>query len=182
MLGRLPGLRTATMVAVVQALSVAAVDHVLDLFAVLTATKLIGSAERASVRDRLRSLPRLARASATLAATAQVLLDLVGEADEDDDGEPDRGQLWEKLNGLISRDGLAAAVAVIAELVPDSGDDVDRGRRVELVQRYATVLDCSDAAGHRRGHRRDPARRQGRKGRRTATGRSAGGDGRRRGQ
>lgn len=158
MLRRLPAARrTATLVAVVGALTVTAVDDVLDLFAVLMATKLIGRADRASVRDRLRSLPRLTRASATLAAATRVLLDLVEEGSEDDGAGADPGQLWQKLNGMISRDGLAAAVAVIAELISDNGEDADRGRRVELVKRYATVrpfllmlpqvlpLDSSDA-------------------------------------
>jgi len=47
---------------------VAVVDDALDVFAVLMTTKLIGAAERSSVQGRLRSLPQLRQASATLAA------------------------------------------------------------------------------------------------------------------
>ena len=62
--------RTAPLLATTRALQVTAVDDALDLFAVLIATKLIGAAERASVQDRLRSLPRLRQASATLPTCA----------------------------------------------------------------------------------------------------------------
>src|SRR5664280_17274 len=50
--------------------SACAAEALPALFAVLIATKLIGAAERASVQDRLRSLPRLRQASATLPTCA----------------------------------------------------------------------------------------------------------------
>jgi len=62
--------RTATLLATTRALQVTAADDALDLFAVLIATKLIGAAERASVQDRLRSLPQPRQASATLPTCA----------------------------------------------------------------------------------------------------------------
>jgi len=81
MLRRLPQVRrTATLLATVRTLQVAAVDDALDLFAVLMATPLIGPAERASTKDQLRSLPALRKASATLAITARMLLDLASGA------------------------------------------------------------------------------------------------------
>lgn len=77
MLRRLPEeRRTATLLATTRAMQVAAVDDALDLFAVLMATKLIGSDERAAVRDRLRALPALRQASATLAAAVATVEEL----------------------------------------------------------------------------------------------------------
>jgi hypothetical protein len=45
----------------------AAVDDALDLFDVLMATRLISTARRASTAERLAAMPRLERASVTLA-------------------------------------------------------------------------------------------------------------------
>jgi Domain of unknown function (DUF4158) len=66
--------RTATLLAATRALEVSAVDDVLDLFALLMATKLLAWAERESNKQRQRDMPRLARASVTLAKAARVLL------------------------------------------------------------------------------------------------------------
>ncbi len=107
MLRRLPqARRTATLVATVRALQVAAVDDALDLFAVLMATKLIGPAERASVKDRLRSLPQLREASANLAAVVRVLLEQLSTAEADARSwEPERAgeQLFGRCRGSGSR-------------------------------------------------------------------------------
>ena len=65
-LRRLPAVRrSATLLATARTLRSNAIDDALDVFAVLMASKLIGPAERASVAERLRSLPQLAKASAT---------------------------------------------------------------------------------------------------------------------
>jgi hypothetical protein len=137
MLRRLPGTRrTAALLAATRALQIAAIDDALDLFAVLMATKLIGPAERASAKDRLRSLPRLAQASLTLAAAGRVLLELV---DADSGARLDPAQAWSRLQAAVPRERLAAAVATVDELVPDGDDDADAGQRAELVKRYATV-------------------------------------------
>jgi TnpA family transposase len=115
---------------------VAAVDDALDLFAVLMATKLLGASERASAKDRLRSLPRLRRASVTLAAAVRVLLEL---ADAGGAAALDPAQAWSRLQAAVPRERLAAAVAAVDELAPDADDDADAGQRAELVKRYATV-------------------------------------------
>lgn len=137
MLRRLPQVRrTATLIATVRALGVAAVDDALDLFAVLMATKLIGTAERASVKERLRSLPQLRQASITLAAAARVLLE-VTSADAVEVSDP--ASLGSRLQDAVPRERLAAAVATVDELAPDAEEDADAAMRVELVKRYATV-------------------------------------------
>jgi hypothetical protein len=138
MLRRLPDARrTATLVATARALQVAAVDDALDLFVVLMATKLIGAARRASTRDRLRSLPQLRQASVTLAAAARVLLELVDAHRDGAAGGLDLALAWSRLRAAVPRERLAAAVATVDELAPDTDDDADQ--RAELVKRYATV-------------------------------------------
>ena len=126
--------RTATLLATARALEISAVDDVLDLFAVLMATKLLAWAERESNRQRLRDMPRLARASVTLAAAARVLLEADGQA-------ADAGQLWQSIELVASRERVAAAVAAVEELgAPFGGEDDDEAdRRAEMVRRYATV-------------------------------------------
>ncbi len=129
-----PQRRRATLVAVVGALMVSAVDDALDLFAVLMATKLIGPAVRAAAKDQMRSLPQLRRASMTLASAAKAMLEYTEQ--EGDDLDPVAA--WARLQSVVSRDRLLAAVAIVEEFTPDTGEDTDHGQ-VELVKRYATV-------------------------------------------
>ncbi len=136
MLRRLPeDRRTATLLATARALQVDAVDDALDLFALLMATKLIAPAQRAAAKDRLRTLPALAKASTTLAAAGRVLLELVEAAG---DAPVDPAVAWARLQAAVPRDRLAAAVATVEELAP-ADDDADAGTRAELVSRYNTV-------------------------------------------
>ena len=137
MLRRLPDTRrTATLLATARALQVVAVDDALDLFAALMATKLMGPAERAAVRDRLRMLPRLQKASSTLAAAGRAWLGVVDDAGE----EPvDFASAWARMHAAVPRDLLAAAVATVEELAPADEGDQDAGTRAELVKCYNTV-------------------------------------------
>jgi len=140
-LRRLPGARrSATLLATARTLRSNAIDDALDLFAVLMASKLIGPAERASVAERLRSLPQLAKASATLAVAARVLLDL---AESSGEAEPehriDAVAAWARLTAAVDRKQLAAAVATVEEFAPEAADDAASGQRQELLKRYATV-------------------------------------------
>jgi hypothetical protein len=133
--------RSATLLATAKTLQCNAIDDALDLFAVLMASKLIGPAERASVAERLRSLPQLAKASATLAAAARVLLEVAASA-EDAGAEPsiDPAAAWARIQAVVDRDKLAAAVATVEDLAPDAvDDDAASGQRQELLKRYATV-------------------------------------------
>lgn len=125
--------RTATLLATARSLEVSAVDDVLDLFSVLMATKLLAWAERESNKQRQRDMPRLARASVTLAKAARVLL-AAGD-------EPvSASQVWEEIERVASRDKVTAAVAAVEELASFGDDDDDNAdRRAELVKRYATV-------------------------------------------
>ena len=134
MLRRLPdGRRTATLLATARQLEVAAVDDTLDLFSGLMATRLLAWAERQSAKARLRSLPQLERASATLAAAARVLLESMatGEAVSVAD-------LWVAVEETVPRARLLAAVSLVEDLAP-ADDNGETARRAELVKRYSTV-------------------------------------------
>ena len=62
-------------------LEAAAVDDTLDLFALLMATRLFSPARRASAEQRLAMLPRLEKASKTVARAGRVLLDQLAAAE-----------------------------------------------------------------------------------------------------
>jgi hypothetical protein len=91
------------------------------------------------VAERLRSLPQLAKASATLALAARVVLEFaeLGEAESGQILDP--ALAWSRLQAVVTRNQLAAAVATVEEFVPDDGDDAASGQRQELIKRYATV-------------------------------------------
>ena len=125
--------RTATLLATARALEVTAVDDVLDLFSLLMATKLLACAERESNKQRQRDMPRLARASVTLAKAARVLLAADARA-------LTATELWAEIERVASRDKVASAIEAVEELAPfGEEDDDDADRRAELVKRYATV-------------------------------------------
>ena len=97
-LRRLPAVRrSATLLATARTLRGNAIDDALDVFAVLMASKLIGPAERASVAERLRSLPQLAKASATLAIAARVLLEFAESGEAESGQVLDPAVAWSRL-------------------------------------------------------------------------------------
>jgi len=53
--------KRATVLTAIQGLQVSSADELLDLFAELMPTKLIGPATRTAVKEQLRSLPALRR-------------------------------------------------------------------------------------------------------------------------
>jgi hypothetical protein len=92
-----------TLLATARTLRSNAIDDALDLFAVLMASKLIGPAERASVAERLRSLPQLAKASATLAIASRVLLEFAEPGKAESDQIPDPAVAWSRLQAVVNR-------------------------------------------------------------------------------
>jgi Domain of unknown function (DUF4158) len=125
--------RLATLLATVVFLEAKATDDCLELLDLLMVTELLGKAERESVKEKARQHPRLARASAKLAAAVEVLLDATARSEEVGVGE-----VWELIDAVVSRGELRAAVAAITELVPPDSDD-DGVRRAQLATRIATV-------------------------------------------
>ena len=127
------------MVAVVRSLLVNAIDDAVDVFTVLMAVKLIRPAERASDRQRLRVWDELAGASATLASTGRVLLELIADTDDPDD-PLDPAIAWGRLVSTVRADRLAHAIEIAGEVAPSTTDrDRRAGARAELVTKYATV-------------------------------------------
>jgi len=130
--------RTATLVAVMRQLESAAVDDALDLFALLMATRLFSPARRASAEQRLATLPRLERASKTVARAGHALLDVLAAAAEGHD-PVDVGTLWAAVETIAPRAVVLDAIAAVEELVPEEDGAADTAMRVELAGRYNTV-------------------------------------------
>lgn len=126
--------RTATLLATARHLEAAAVDDALDLFDVLMATRLISPARRASAAERLAAMPRLERASVTLAGAARALLEVL------DDGGAwlDVAAAWSAVERVAPREEVLGAVAVVEELVPDDAAE-DAAMRAALTARYGVV-------------------------------------------
>lgn len=123
--------RIATLVATIRHLERKAVDDALDLLEVLMQTKLLARAERESVKDRLRTLPRFAAASTKLAVVTQVLFD-AGEG-------VSLTQVWEEIERVVPRGQVAAALEAVLELVPPPDEEADGAWRAELTKRYQTI-------------------------------------------
>jgi len=95
----------------------------------------VSAARRASSAQRLAAMPRLEKASATLAAVARSLLDVLNAAE---DGRLDVAAAWEAVERVASRERVRAAVAVVEDLVPD--DDADEAAmRQTLAGKYGVV-------------------------------------------
>ena len=127
--------RTATLLAAARHLEAAAVDDALDLFDLLMATRLIGPARRASERERLAALPRLERASVTLAGAVTAVMDVLSAAGA---GAVDVAAAWQAVEQVAPRDRVRDAAAVVGELVPDDSAG-EAAMRTALAGRYRVV-------------------------------------------
>ncbi|WP_413810908.1 Tn3 family transposase [Streptomyces sp. OE57] len=137
--------RLATLLATAVYLTSRAVDDALDLLEVLIATKLLSRAERETAKEKLKTLPRVERASAKLAAAFQIVFDSTSEQVDTATGEitpPEVETLeamWERIEQVVPRHELAAAIAALFELTPPLDSDADEARRTQLVTRFAVV-------------------------------------------
>nr|WP_235883850.1 DUF4158 domain-containing protein [Saccharopolyspora elongata] len=140
--------RLPTLLATVVYLQTRAVDDALDLLDVLISSKLLARAERESAKEKLRTLPKLGKASAKLAAAFGVLWEVTGAhddlaeqaADAGDVVEPvSLGQVWAEIEAVVPRSELAAALVAVVELAGPPDSDADEAWRSELVKRFATV-------------------------------------------
>jgi hypothetical protein len=68
-------------------LTTRSVDDALDLLEVLIATKLLARAERETAKQKMKTLPRVERASVKLATAFQVVFDTTSEQVDTDTGE-----------------------------------------------------------------------------------------------
>ena len=126
--------RSAVLLATVKKLEQEALDDALDLFDVLMATRLLARAKQESAHEQLQALPRFAAASAKLAAAVRVLFDAVNSP-----GELSLAEVWSRIEAVVTRDEVAAALAEVDELAPGPDEELDEAWRAELVKRYATV-------------------------------------------
>ena len=126
--------RLATLLSTVVHLESKAIDDALELLDLLIATELLGKAERDSDKDKVRAHPRLARASAKLAAAVEVLFEVTGYGTE-----ITLEQLWEGIEAVISRRELRDAVEAVTDMVLPTGADDDGEMRALLAARIATV-------------------------------------------
>ncbi|MFC4016240.1 Tn3 family transposase [Nonomuraea purpurea] len=137
--------RLATLLATAVHLTTRAVDDALDLLDVLIATKLLARAERETAREKIKTLPRVERASAKLAAAVQVLIESTTEQVDTGTGEvfpPEADSVeavWQRIEAVVPRRELAAALAAIGELAPPLDSDADEAWRAQLVTRFPTV-------------------------------------------
>jgi hypothetical protein len=102
--------RTATLLAAARHLEASAVDDALDLFDLLMATRLIAPARRSSERERLSALPRLERASVTLAGVVTAVMDVLSAAEA---GLVDVAAAWRAVEEVAPRDRVREAAAVV---------------------------------------------------------------------
>ncbi|WP_432167823.1 Tn3 family transposase, partial [Streptomyces sp. bgisy031] len=119
---------------------------VLDsLLEVLVGTKLLARSERETAREKLKTLPRVERAGAKLAAAFKVVFEETAERVDTATGEispPAVATLegmWERIESVVPRRELAAALAAMFELAPPLDSDADEAWRRQLVGRFGTV-------------------------------------------
>ncbi|MDT0544905.1 Tn3 family transposase [Streptomyces lonegramiae] len=137
--------RLATLLATAVYLTSRAVDDALDLLEVLIATKLLARAERETAKQKLKTLPRMERAGIRLANAFRVVFDTTSEQVDTESGEispPEVATLtamWERIEEVVPREELAAAIAALFELAPPIDSDADEAWRTMLVTRFPTV-------------------------------------------
>jgi TnpA family transposase len=129
-----PSRRLATLAATVAHLESKSIDDVLELFDLLMVTELLGKAERAATKEKVRQHPKLARASAKLAAAVEVLLDATSSRETVGTEE-----LWALIEAVVPRSDLQAAIAAVAEIVPPTDSDNDGEMRAGLARRILVV-------------------------------------------
>jgi hypothetical protein len=136
--------RLATLLATAVHLTTRAVDDALDLLDVLVATRLLARAERETAKEKLKTLPKVERAGAKLAAALQVVLEETAEQVDTSTGEitgpkvATLAAMWEAIEAVVPRKELAAAAAMV-ELAPPLDSDADEAWRRMLVSRFSTV-------------------------------------------
>ncbi|MCX4750311.1 Tn3 family transposase [Kitasatospora sp. NBC_01287] len=137
--------RLATLLSTAVYLTTRAIDDALDLLEVLVATKLLARAERDTAKEKLKTLPKVERAGMRLATAFQVVFDTTSEQVDTDTGEVTGPKvatfdaMWERIEAVIPRQELAAAIAALFELTPPLDSDADEAWRAMLVGRFGTV-------------------------------------------
>lgn len=140
--------RLATLLATVVYLQTRAVDDALDLLDVLITSKLLARAERESNKQKIRTFPKLGKASITMATAMGVFLEVTGASENLEqqaahdgvEAEPvSLAQVWEQIEQVASRTEITQALADIVDLAGPADDDANAAWRTELVKRFPTV-------------------------------------------
>ncbi|CAL2074283.1 protein of unknown function [Streptomyces murinus] len=111
----------------------------------LVATRLLARAERETAKQKLKTLPRMERARIRLATAFRVVFDTTSEQVDTESGEISRPEvatltaMWERIEEVVPREELAAAIAAVFELAPPIDSDADAAWRSMLVTRFPTV-------------------------------------------
>jgi hypothetical protein len=98
-------------------LTTRSVDDALDLLYLLIATRLLARAERESSKEKLRTLPRVEKASATLAEAVRVLIEATDDQVDVATGEilapglASVEEVWAAIEAFVPRQQLTAAPA-----------------------------------------------------------------------
>ena len=126
--------RHAILLAAITRLAAKTIDDALDLLDLLMVTELAGKAHRQAEKATVRRWPRFAKASSRLAVAVRMLLE-AAECGED----LHVSEVLEKIDALVARPELRAALAEVTATVPSPDADDDGGWRAEMASRYQTV-------------------------------------------
>ena len=126
-----------TLLATVRHVEARSVDDTLELLNLLVTTELVGRAQAASDKEKVRKHPRQAKASARLAVAVQALFESDGWGGPEE--EPRVWQVWEAIEAIVSRAELRAALVLVTENVPPADADDPDDWRSQLQGRYTTV-------------------------------------------
>lgn len=111
----------------------------------LIATKLLARAERETMKEKLKALPRVERASTKLATAFQIVFDTTSKQVDTDTGEISPPEvetldaMLARIEQVVPRHELTAAIAALFELTPPLESDADEAWRTQPVTRFGTV-------------------------------------------
>lgn len=123
--------RGAILLCAVRALTSEVADDLCDALDAIVTERVLRKAARESAAARLKSLPRLSRASLQLAKAAKTLVEVLGNA------EYSSAEVASVLTEQVSLPELRAAVDVVTELVNPEGTEGDTA--AEMMRRFTTV-------------------------------------------
>ncbi|MBT2552313.1 Tn3 family transposase [Arthrobacter sp. ISL-5] len=123
--------RGATLLCAVRALTAEVADDLCDALDMIVVERVVRRAARESTATRLKSLPRLWKASLQLARAAETLVEVLANT------ELSGAQAALVLAEQISLPELRAAVDVVTELVNPDGSEGDTA--AEMMRRFTTV-------------------------------------------
>jgi hypothetical protein len=138
----------ATLLATVVYLQTRAVDDALDLLDVLITSKLLARAERESNKQKVKTWPKLGKASVRLAAVVGVLIEVTGASDDVTERAAGDGvdlkplslsRVWEQIEAVVPREQITQALLDIVALAGPVDEDAAAAWRAELVKRFPTV-------------------------------------------